>query len=55
MAQMIADRTEWCLSRQRQWGVPLIEFIDREGQVHMDAHLVAHAVEQLALDQSCNL
>ena len=55
MAQMVADRTEWCLSRQRQWGVPLIEFIDRDGQVHMDAHLVAHAIEQLALDQSCNL
>lgn len=29
---MIADRPDWCISRQRAWGVPLALFIDKETQ-----------------------
>ncbi|MBI2397545.1 MAG: isoleucine--tRNA ligase [Xanthomonadales bacterium] len=29
---MIANRPDWCISRQRTWGVPIALFIDRETQ-----------------------
>jgi isoleucyl-tRNA synthetase len=32
---MIANRPDWCLSRQRTWGVPLALFVDRQsGALH---------------------
>lgn len=32
---MIANRPDWCISRQRTWGVPITLFIDREsGELH---------------------
>ena len=34
---MIAHRPDWTLSRQRQWGVPLPFFVDREtDELHPD-------------------
>ncbi|MDQ6620923.1 MAG: isoleucine--tRNA ligase [Pseudomonadota bacterium] len=35
LAAMIANRPDWTLSRQRQWGVPMPFFVDREtGALH---------------------
>lgn len=32
---MVADRTDWCISRQRSWGVPIAVFIDKQsGDLH---------------------
>ncbi|AOE50100.1 isoleucine--tRNA ligase [Kangiella sediminilitoris] len=35
---MVGNRPDWCISRQRSWGVPLCLFIDKkDGQPHPDA------------------
>jgi isoleucyl-tRNA synthetase len=32
---MLANRPDWCISRQRSWGVPIALFVDREtGRMH---------------------
>ena len=34
---MIKNRPDWCVSRQRNWGVPMTFFVDKEtGQLHPD-------------------
>jgi isoleucyl-tRNA synthetase len=42
---MIANRPDWTLSRQRQWGVPMPFFIHKEtGQLHPRTHELLEAV-----------
>ncbi len=44
---MIENRPDWCISRQRTWGVPIAVFIDRETQEpHPDT---AQLIEKVAL------
>jgi isoleucyl-tRNA synthetase len=48
---MIANRPDWTLSRQRQWGVPMAFFVHREtGELHPQTpellRLVAERIEQ---------
>src|SRR3546814_2802899 len=33
--EMVAGRPDWCLSRQRYWGVPLAVFTDQIGRAHV--------------------
>jgi isoleucyl-tRNA synthetase len=45
----VESRPDWCISRQRTWGVPLPIFYDASGQAIMDATIslkVADAVEK---------
>ncbi|MFN7564710.1 MAG: isoleucine--tRNA ligase [Prosthecobacter sp.] len=45
----VESRPDWCISRQRTWGVPLPIFYDANGQAIMDATIslkVADAVEK---------
>jgi isoleucyl-tRNA synthetase len=46
MYEMIAQRPDWCVSRQRFWGVPIIVFYcDACGQRLEDFHALRHVVK----------
>jgi isoleucyl-tRNA synthetase len=52
---MVEGRPDWCISRQRSWGVPIALFVDREtGEPHPDSVRllgeVADRVEQAGID-----
>lgn len=42
---MVADRPDWCVSRQRTWGVPMCLFVHREtGDLHPDSVVLMEQV-----------
>jgi len=44
---MITNRPDWCVSRQRTWGVPITLFLHKEtGALHPDTH---HLMEEVAI------
>ncbi len=52
---MVENRPDWCISRQRTWGVPITLFVDiNNGELHPDTHelmeQVARRVEQEGVD-----
>ncbi len=52
---MVRDRPDWCISRQRAWGVPIALFIDKQtAELHPDTpaliEAVAKRVEQSGID-----
>lgn len=48
IGNMIANRPDWCISRQRMWGVPIALFIHREtGELHPDSAELVDSVAAL--------
>jgi isoleucyl-tRNA synthetase len=47
IAGMVENRPDWCISRQRTWGVPITLFIDRQsGELHPETQaLMARAAD----------
>ena len=46
LGSMVANRPDWCISRQRAWGVPITVFVDkRTGEPLRDPAVVARIVE----------
>ena len=55
IAGMVSERNDWCISRQRTWGVPITVFIHKQtGELHPDTmglmDKVAARVEQAGID-----
>lgn len=52
---MIENRPDWCISRQRDWGVPIAFFIDREsGKALFDPAVLEH-VGELFAQKGCDI
>ena len=46
--KMVAGRPDWCISRQRTWGVPIALFVDKDtGALHPDSKALMEQVAQL--------
>ena len=44
---MVKGRPDWCISRQRTWGVPITLFVDKEtGELHPDTNTLIETVAQ---------
>ncbi|MFA6320764.1 MAG: isoleucine--tRNA ligase [Candidatus Omnitrophota bacterium] len=51
IAAMVGNRPDWCLSRQRYWGVPIIAFYCKEcKEVLLDAKVINHVASLVEKD-----
>ncbi|EGX93372.1 isoleucyl-tRNA synthetase, putative [Cordyceps militaris CM01] len=44
LESFIKGRSEWCISRQRSWGVPIPALYDRNGEAVMNAETIDHII-----------
>ncbi len=51
LASMVANRPDWCISRQRAWGVPIAVFVEkRTGALLRDEAVMARVIEAFAAE-----
>ncbi|ASP28022.1 isoleucyl-tRNA synthetase [Spiroplasma corruscae] len=44
LRNIIKERNDWTISRQRLWGVPIIAFFDEKKQPRLDLEVIEHAI-----------
>ncbi|KAH8682490.1 isoleucyl-tRNA synthetase [Xylariales sp. PMI_506] len=44
LESFVKGRSEWCISRQRSWGVPIPALYDKNGAAVVDEHTVQHII-----------
>jgi isoleucyl-tRNA synthetase len=44
----VENRPDWCISRQRTWGVPIPAFYDEDGEAYIDADVIRAIAKKVA-------
>lgn len=55
MVSMIENRRDWCISRQRKWGLPIIAFYDKNHKLFCNTEIIDFVLERFIKKQSCNI
>ncbi|KAG0661014.1 isoleucine-tRNA ligase [Monosporozyma unispora] len=56
LKSFIKNRNEWCISRQRVWGVPIPYFQHKDdpAKVLMDDKIISHIIKQIGIEGNIN-
>ena len=54
LASMIENRPDWCLSRQRAWGVPIPVFVNKKSGKPLQDQSVVDRITQIFREEGCD-